>query len=536
MSRLLALLFVLSLTGPAAIPLSGQPAQPWWKNIRFVRIPMNDTLSTQVPCIETDKNNLIWTGRGMWLCAWDDEKKMWLYDFFVKDNLVDIALDKGKDLFWIVTEKRSLIVYDRNTKAKLQTALSGLGAEAEINRIWLDPESRNQVWICSSEGLFTAKKENDKLRVESLPLFKGMDVKRVQRHNGRLIVATANSLFENAEGRWVSAPQFDKRAIYGLAVSQSNERFIAYNYDKKIDFVFRNSQKIGMDSFKHFRFYDLLADDFGRCWGAVNGGLYAWADAIGSWHYFHEANADLRISKALRVIQDNKGNIWVGAPEGLYKIAEMPMKTVTQVPVPDPQAPFKPAAPIDYKADNLLPPGVNDIHLILVLDISGSMQASIHRMGVAFNNILKNLRKNDHVTIISYASKVQVELENASIDTQTKRQIEEIFNGFNYKGGTNIRAALAKAYALAKAHRVPGGNNRIIIVSDANFDVPARYANMAEMAANGFNVSIFCSQKKSPPQHKELEKLAQMGRGTYFNFGAGNGKSIEQAFWEELTR
>jgi secreted protein with Ig-like and vWFA domain len=155
-------------------------------------------------------------------------------------------------------------------------------------------------------------------------------------------------------------------------------------------------------------------------------------------------------------------------------------------------------------------------------------------MSVAFHNILKYLRADDKITIVTYASKVDVEAVNWSVDKQSKAKIQELFNGFAYRGGTNIKAALSKAGQLSRKYKISGGNNRIIIVSDANFDVRGRMSDVSSIASNGIKVSVFCSQKKTPDQHKDLTELAKRGRGTYFNFAVGNSKSIEEAFWQEL--
>jgi von Willebrand factor type A domain len=508
-----------------------QPKVAWWKPIRFTRIPMDDTITVRVPCAAVDENNVIWTGRGTWLCGWDDNKKTW-ERHNMKDSIAAIEID-AKGRFWLGTESQTVILFDKTTNQRKQTPLKDFKKEAHINDIAFT--NNNEAWVCTTDGLCKIRESYGVLKVDIVNDLKGINIIDIEEHKGVLKVATPQGLYQFKGDTWSPELFFDKKKIWGMDNNGGDELFIAFNKGRA-DAVYRNNMPIGADSSKKFQFNDVLADDFGRVWGAVKEGIYGWSEVFNGWHYFHNDNSDLNITEAWVVIQDKKGAIWVGAEQGLYKIREPAIKIVEGNP--NPATPTNPENPNTktYNPNGVLPPGTAPIHLVLVLDISGSMESSITRMGVAFNNILQNLRAEDKVSIITFANKAETRIEDLPIDQTAKKQIRDVFGEFTYKGSTNIKAALTKANSVAKAHKAVGGNNRVIIVSDANFDVKGRFPTVTSMATDGLNVSIFCSQKKTKEQHKELEDFARKGRGSYFNFATGNNKSIEQAFWEELSQ
>lgn len=526
--RLVLLYFFYTFTSFAF----SQPKQaPWWKAIRFTRIPMEDTITVRVPCITVDANNVIWTGRGRWLCGWDDNKKSWEYHN-LKDSISALAID-NKERFWIGTESQTVLLFDKITRKKMQVPLKDFKPNTHINKICFTND--NSIWVCTSDGLCKVRESYGELKAELIHDLKGLNVKDFEAHKGSLKVATQLGLYQSTGSGWSPILSYDKKNIWAMDNNGADELFLSYNVGRA-DYVYRNNLKLGADSAKRYHFNDILADDYGRMWGAVKGGVYGWSEAFGGWHYFNNINSELNVTESWVIIQDKKGDIWVGAEEGLYKIlSPIPKTEIAPAITENPNTP--PNTKLNtYNENAVLPAGTAPIHLVLVLDISGSMESSITRMGIAFNNILRNLRAEDKVSIVAYASRAETKIESIAIDAAAKKEIRDIFSSFKYKGGTNIKAALAKAAVLAKAHKVPSGNNRVIIVSDANFDVKARYPAVSEMAANGIKITIFCSQKKTKDQHNALAEFAKRGRGTYFNFAIENSVTIEQAFWQELTQ
>ncbi|MBX7242946.1 MAG: VWA domain-containing protein [Bacteroidia bacterium] len=529
-NKLSVIVFSILIALPVLI--MAQPKQPWWKAIRFTRIPMEDTLTTRVPCIAVSQDNVIWTGREGFLCGWDDTKKQWDYHK-IGDSIQAIDIEETKGTFWIATAKRKVIEYDKATKAKKVHTLTSLKRPyVHINTLFV--ENSNNIWIGTDEGLVLLKQTYGEWKNTAIPDLVNMEVYDIVRHNGVIKVATDMGLYQYLGTSWSPVPKYDRKKIWSADVNPAEELFLAYNVGKK-DYVFSENTQIGVDSSRRYRFNDILADDYGRFWGATLGGVYAWADVFGYWHYFNDLNSDLNVSEAYVSAQDVKSGIWVGAKEGLYKIIDITKKEEeVATPVTPPVVVPKPGNTEEISDTIAYLQRTSDVHLVLVLDISGSMQTSITRMGLAFKNILKYLPPKDHISIITYANKAEVIAENWSADKTTKKRIAELFDGFTYKGGTNIKAALNKALSVSQDNKIPGGNNRIVLVSDANFDVPGRYPTASQIASYGIKFSVFCSQKKTKAQEKELMELTKRGKGNYFNFAVGNTRTIEQAFWSEL--
>ncbi len=508
-----------------------QPKLPWWKAIQFVRVPMEDTLTTRVPCIAVSQDNIIWTGREGYLCGWDDTKKVWDYHK-IGDSIHAIAIDPNKGTFWIATANRKLIEYDRTTKSKKTYTLTAFKRpHVKINTLLI--ENKSNIWVGANEGLVLHKEVAGEWKNSAIPELSNLEVVDVVKQNGVVKAATNEGLYQLFGTSCISVPKYGKKQIWGISVNVVEEMMLSHNQGKK-DLVFYETRQIGADSSRRYRFNDVFGDDNGRFWGATLGGVYAWADVFGYWHYFNDLNSDLNVSEAYVTIQDMKGGIWVGAKEGLYKIPVPPPKVEQEVTEGSSTLPIELTNLNSFQDTIAYIHRTSDVHLVLVLDISGSMQTSISRMGIAFNNILKYLPSKDRISIITFSNKAEIVAENWSVDKTTKTRIAEIFDAFYYKGGTNIKAALSKAIAVSNNNKIPGGNNRIVLVSDANFDVPGRYPTVSQIAGYGITFSIFCSQKKTKGQEKELIELAKRGRGNYFNFATGNTKSIEQAFWSEL--
>ena len=528
MKKIFSILFLVCLGLP--LLLHAQPKVPWWKAIRFTRIPMEDTLSTRVPCIAVSADNVIWTGREGYLCGWDDTKRQWDYHK-IGDTIQAIAIEEKTGAFWIATTKKELVEYQVNTKRKKNYPLTAIkNAHANIHALYV--ENSENIWIGTDEGLVLMSKYSGEWKSDIVRDLANMKVKDIVKQNGILKVATNEGLFQRMGTAWTPVLRYDNKNVWAADVNAGDELFVAYNVGKK-DLIYRENALVGQDSSKRYRFNDVLADDNGRFWGATLGGVYAWEDVFGYWHYFNDLNSELNVSVAYVTVQDMKGGIWVGAKEGLYKILdpkkkEEPLVITNNNPIISTETPGMLADTLTFLEKT------NDVHLVLVLDISGSMQTSITRMSIAFKNILKYLPPKDRISIVTYANKAEVIAENWSVDKTTKVRISELFDGFVYKGGTNIKAALNKALAVSRANKIPGGNNRIVLVSDANFDIPGRFPTASQIASYGISFSIFCSQKKTKGQEEDLMKLAKYGKGHYFNFAVGNTKSIEQAFWSEL--
>ena len=114
-----------------------------------------------------------------------------------------------------------------------------------------------------------------------------------------------------------------------------------------------------------------------------------------------------------------------------------------------------------------LPPA----NLVFLVDVSGSM-SDADKLDLAKSSLkmlTKQLRKQDTITLITYAGNTEVILPATSGDkTQT---ILNAIDNLNAGGSTNGEAAIKLAYQQAQANLKKEGINRILMLTDGDFNV-----------------------------------------------------------------
>ena len=114
-----------------------------------------------------------------------------------------------------------------------------------------------------------------------------------------------------------------------------------------------------------------------------------------------------------------------------------------------------------------LPPS----NLVFLVDISGSMDMPnrLPLLKSAFRMLATNLREKDTVSIVVYGGAVGVLLFPTAGNEKEKiiKAIDEMQPGGSTPGESGIKLA----YTVAKKHFIEGGNNRIILATDGDFNV-----------------------------------------------------------------
>ncbi|MBO7605750.1 MAG: von Willebrand factor type A domain-containing protein, partial [Elusimicrobiaceae bacterium] len=113
-------------------------------------------------------------------------------------------------------------------------------------------------------------------------------------------------------------------------------------------------------------------------------------------------------------------------------------------------------------------------NLVFLVDVSGSM-AGQNRLPLAqkaFAMLVEKLRPQDKVSIVTYANGTSVVLDGASLKEEGgKQRIISAMEGLRASGGTNGSEGLNMAYEVAKNNFIKGGNNRIILATDGDFNI-----------------------------------------------------------------
>lgn len=110
-------------------------------------------------------------------------------------------------------------------------------------------------------------------------------------------------------------------------------------------------------------------------------------------------------------------------------------------------------------------------NLVFLIDVSGSMYGP-QRLGLVQSSLkllVNNLRDEDRVAIVVYSGSAGEKLPSTS--GSDKQKIREAINELTAGGSTAGGAGIKLAYKMAKQNFVKGGNNRIILCTDGDFNV-----------------------------------------------------------------
>ncbi len=114
-----------------------------------------------------------------------------------------------------------------------------------------------------------------------------------------------------------------------------------------------------------------------------------------------------------------------------------------------------------------LPPS----NLVFLIDVSGSMRAynKLPLLQSSFKLLADQLREEDRVAIVVYAGAAGTVLPSTS--GANKQKIKAAINNLKAGGSTAGAAGINLAYQIAKENFVAGGNNRVILATDGDFNV-----------------------------------------------------------------
>ena len=158
-------------------------------------------------------------------------------------------------------------------------------------------------------------------------------------------------------------------------------------------------------------------------------------------------------------------------------------------------------------------------NLVFLIDVSGSMfdDDKLPLLQKAFTELVKNLPDEGTVSIVTYAGDDRVILEGESL--ANKDTIIRAINNLEAGGSTNGEAGIKKAYQIAEANFVKGGNNRVIIASDGDMNVGISSPDdleklIEEKKESGVFLSVLGFGTGNYKDDR-MERLADCGNGNY---------------------
>ena len=158
-------------------------------------------------------------------------------------------------------------------------------------------------------------------------------------------------------------------------------------------------------------------------------------------------------------------------------------------------------------------------NFVFLLDVSGSMmeEDKLPLVKSALRLLVNQLRAKDRVAMVVYAGNAGLVLPSTPGDQKAKilDAIEGLEAGGSTAGGEGIR----RAYDEAVANFIHGGNNRVILATDGDFNVgPSSDAEMVQLIEEKRRTGVFLTVLgvgEGNLQAAKMEKLADKGNGNY---------------------
>ncbi len=110
-------------------------------------------------------------------------------------------------------------------------------------------------------------------------------------------------------------------------------------------------------------------------------------------------------------------------------------------------------------------------NLVFLIDVSGSMEGPdrLDLVNRAFLLLCEQLRSEDTISIITYASSDQVLLQGAG--SESRDMIMYAIESLSAGGSTNSPARIETAYRIAEKYKTEDSNNRIILATDGDLNL-----------------------------------------------------------------
>lgn len=181
-----------------------------------------------------------------------------------------------------------------------------------------------------------------------------------------------------------------------------------------------------------------------------------------------------------------------------------------------------------------LPPS----HLVFLIDVSGSMDMPnrLPLLQSAFRLLVNNLRDKDSVAIVVYGGITGVMLNTTSGGEKEKilKVIDELTPGGTTPGESGIKLA----YSVARNHFIQGGNNRVILATDGDFNVGLRTEEeLDEMITQQKESGVYLTclgVGMGNYKDSKIQTLARKGNGNFAYLD--NFKEAEKVLLKEFTQ
>ncbi|NDK55821.1 YfbK domain-containing protein [Pontibacter fetidus] len=156
-------------------------------------------------------------------------------------------------------------------------------------------------------------------------------------------------------------------------------------------------------------------------------------------------------------------------------------------------------------------------NIVFLIDVSGSMmmQDKLPLVKSGFKMLVEQLRPQDKVAIVVYAGAAGLVLPSTNKKAEMLAAIEALEAG----GATAGAAGINQAYAEAEKNFIKGGNNRVILATDGDFNVGVSSSGELErLIEKKRETGVFLTVLgfgTGNLKDSRMEQLANKGNGNY---------------------
>lgn len=184
---------------------------------------------------------------------------------------------------------------------------------------------------------------------------------------------------------------------------------------------------------------------------------------------------------------------------------------------------------------------------VFLVDVSGSMSAltftdagkksclDLAKYGIL--TLVEGLGSRDSVSVVTYASGIQTVLEPTFASEEGKKEIISAVKGLVASGATNGSGGLELAYENAQKYYSEEGNNRVVLLSDGDFNAGiTNVSELKKLIADKAKSGVYLSVLGLGMSNKEdtlMESLAMNGNGNYAFIDTE--REARKIFCEELS-
>jgi Ca-activated chloride channel family protein len=163
---------------------------------------------------------------------------------------------------------------------------------------------------------------------------------------------------------------------------------------------------------------------------------------------------------------------------------------------------------------------LNPSNLVFLVDVSGSMNdaSKLPLVKSSLKMLVQSLGAKDRIALVAYAGNAGLILPSTSCED--KETIEEAIDNLSSGGSTAGGAGIQLAYNVAKQNLITGGNNRVILATDGDFNVGVSDpAELLELITKKRNENIYitvCGFGTGNLKDQRMEEISDKGNGNYF--------------------